>query len=135
MSALFTCERPRTHAERLAFANACTFTDLLHPPLGGALGQPQLTCSATQLDVFDTTLNQDFELDRPVIAALVPQMAQQDPTATAALLGLAYPPPRALSPAEADVWLDKLLAALGDSITGGGNWPGNLAAGVETALQ
>lgn len=135
MSAVFVCPRPRTDAEKRAFADACLFNDLLMPPGGGALGQPQFECLAPRLDVFDTTLDQEFELDRPVIAALLPQMAQHDPEGAAALLAAANPPPRPLSAAEADVWLDKTLAALGDSITGGGNWPGNLAAGVETALR
>lgn len=135
MSAVFVCPRPRTAAEKRTFADACLFNDLFMPPAGGAIGQPQLECAAPRLDVYDTTLDQEFELDRPVIAALLPQIAQHDPEGAAALLGAANPPPRALSAAEADVWLDKTLAALGDSITGGGNWPGNLAAGVETALR
>lgn len=121
MSAVFVCPRPRTGAEKRMFAAACRFKDLLVPPGGGALDQPQFEGLAPRLDVYGTTPDPEFELDRPVIAAR---------------LAAANPPPRALSAAEADAWLNRTLAALGDSITGGGivvqtAW--NVAGGGEWA--
>lgn len=125
----------RSSAEEINFSrardlrNACT--------LRNSVGQrfPGVTAPTSYLDMYSTTLDQEFGLDIPVLAALLPQLAQTDADGTALLLAATFPPAQSLPPAAADRWFDKMLNSLQDALVSGGNISGNLSASVEAGLR
>lgn len=125
----------RSSAEEINFSrardlrNACT--------LRNSVGQrfPGVTTPTSYLDMYSTTLDQEFGLDIPVLAALLPQLAQTDADGTALLLAATFPPAQSLPPAAADRWFDKMLNSLQDALVSGGNISGNLSASVEAGLR
>ena len=58
------------------------------PVAGTSYGPFGATCSAPVTDVFGASLDQDFSIDGPVFAALVPQLASKDPEGLATLLAV-----------------------------------------------
>lgn len=135
MQNAFICT-PRTPAEQLAFQQACALPRIPYgstPPARGPLG---MSCSAVAYDFFQTTLDEDFQLDAPVAAALLLQLAQTDPEAALQMLApVEELPAKPLTEREADAAFQKLWGSLRDSLIGGGNLPGNTVGVVETSLR
>ena len=132
----YYCKKPETPLEKLAANQACVFRPSLWQPVSGtSYGPFGATCSAPVTDVFGASLDQDFSIDGPVFAALVPQLASKDPEGLATLLAVTFPAPGKLSPEQADQNFSKLLSAFQESTVGGGNVLGNVAASAEAALR
>lgn len=129
------CVNPFTPAERLAQAQACVFQNFSRPYSPFSVGPFGAACAAPRLDVFQTTIDADFGLDGPVLHALLPQLVSLDVESACCLLASQALPPRPLSPAEADQWLNRLLSALKDSTVGLGNVGGNLTSAAEATLR
>lgn len=117
----YSCKKPETPLEKLAANQAFVFrTSLWQPVAGTYYGPFGATCSAPVTDVFGASLDQDFSIDGPVFAALVPQLASKDPEGLATLIAVTFPSSAKLSPEEADQRLTKLLKSLQESTVGGG---------------
>ena len=123
---------PYSVAEQSNFDNAGFFRDFRQPASVPAW-QPGASTTVAQpyLEVFGSTLDQDFELDTPVALALIPQLASTDPDAALALMTVLMPPRQSLP---SDEYFNKMLAALKDSTVGGGNVLGTFGASTEAAL-
>ena len=108
---------PYSVAEQSNFDNAGFFRDFRQPASVPAWQRGASTTGAQPyLEVFGSTLDQDFELDTPVALALIPQLASTDPDAALALMTVLMPPRQSLPP---DEYFNKMLAALKDSTVGG----------------
>ncbi len=124
-----------TRAEKINFSRTDDLRNFCAAPSYTAQRTPGVSAPLGYLDTYGSTLDQDFGLDLPVFAALLPQLAQTDPDGTAILLSATFPPEQSLPPAAADRWLDKMLKSLQDALIGGGNIGGNLSASVEASLR
>ncbi len=132
----YSCKKPVTDLEMLAASQACVFNPLLwQSTVGTSYGPFGATCSAAVTDVFATTLQQDFSIDGPVFAALIPQLAAQDPDGLAEILAVTFAPPAKLTPDEADQRFSRLLLSLQESTIGLGSVAGNINASAEAALR
>lgn len=109
---------------------------LFMSPLASGVGAFNMACEVSTLDAFPSTLNGEFELDRPMLMALASNLAKTDPNSAALLLAASMPPAAVPQNGEAaDSAFDRLLASSKDSLIGGGNIGGNLASGTEAVLR
>lgn len=87
-----------------------------------------MACETTSIDAFSTYLNEDLQLDRPLALALARQHAASNPDQAVMIL-VASVPEESLPKS------DKFADAVFDTLFGGGNLPGNVAASTEAALR
>lgn len=124
---------PCSAAEEWNFANADCFRDFRTAAWAPAWQRgASTTVALPYLDVYGITLDQEFDLDTPVVLALIPELARSDPDAALTLMTLLMPPNQSLPP---DEYFNKMLTALKDSTIGWGNVLGNIGAGTEAALR
>lgn len=129
------CRAPTTQAENLAHCQSPLFSSMLQPMPFSSRGPAGWACQGMVIDVSQTTLDQDFQMDGPVLTRLLPDLVSSGPDAAVSLLDSAYPPPANMNSAQADQWLEKLLDKLADSTVGGGNILGNISNVTESALR
>lgn len=135
MASLYSCT-PGTPAERQTFAQ-CSAIDRLFSPAKNVGATPfGMACEVSSIDVFQSVINEDFALDPPVLMAMVAQLSSTQPDQAALLLAASVPPEQLpTSENNANAVLDRLISSTKDSVYGGGNIWGNMAATGEAALR
>lgn len=129
-----TCT-PSTLAEQQTFAQSCTLDRLFSNTYGLSNGY-NMACEVSTVDAFASTLNGEFELDPPMLFSVMASVARTDPDAAALLLAASLPPSALPNNASnADASFDRLMATAKDSLIGGGNIGGNMAAATEAAVR
>lgn len=127
---------PTTPAERQTFAQCGALDRFFSPALSRGGSSFSMACEMAAMDAFSSRFEGDFELDGPVLAALVSQLAATQPDQAALLMAASLPPEqRPRNAAEADSAFDRLMAATRDSLVGGGNIAGNVFGATHVALR
>lgn len=119
---------PNTSAERQNFAQCSSLDSILGLGLANSSRRILSTCQPTIIDAYPSTLDEELELDRPLVMALALKHASTNADEAALLLASAIPPEKLPKS-------DKMADATFDSLFGGGNLPGNLSASIEASLK
>lgn len=127
MAQSFSCT-PSTAAEKQTFAQCSALDRLFASPVSNGTIAYGMSCQVSTIDAFSSVLNEDFELDRPMALALAAQLVSTQPEQAVLLLAATVPPDK--RPTD-----DRFVEALGDTLIGGGNLPGNVAGSTEAALR